>query len=268
MNTISGAVILGAGNVAWHMGQVLYKAGIKITHVYSRSIKSAQELAGEIEAQAVCTLDALPLIADLYLLALPDNVIPEVLANMGKVQGTVVHTSGTTPIELLSSVSEQFGVFYPLQTFSKLRPVNFETVPLCLEASSVGVMKQLKVLASLISGDVREIDTAQRQVLHVAAVFGCNFANYMLAVGEDILMQRGIQSDIFKPLIMETLNKALRYGAWKGQTGPAVRHDTLTMGRHEDMLCGIEDYSKLYRTISDSIIRRTEKEQKDGDDEL
>lgn len=253
MKTAIKIAFIGAGNVATHLATALRKQGFCILQVYSRTKKSADILAKKVGAQPVNDLRCLSDEADIYLISLPDNILLTVLNRINKSHKLFVHTSGFHDMHLLKAVSERIGVFYPLQTFSKNRELNFSTVPICIEAGKKEDAKLLIEIAETISSDVRLINSDKRRIIHLAAVFACNFSNYMYSVADSILAQRKVSFDILHPLIMETAQKVLYEKPMNTQTGPAKRGDITVIKQHLSMLSD-KDVKKIYKMISDQIM--------------
>ncbi|HKG06976.1 MAG TPA: DUF2520 domain-containing protein, partial [Pedobacter sp.] len=143
--------------------------------------------------------------------------------------------------------------FYPLQTFSKSRGIDFNKVPLCLEAGSEQVMKRLKEIAGKLGGPVYEVDSRKRKILHLSAVFACNFVNHMYVLGNVVLNEHRLDFEMLRPLIMETAEKVQADLPVNVQTGPAVRHDEQTELKHLQLLTGAPQLQEIYQTLSNSI---------------
>lgn len=247
-------VCIGSGNVATHLAKAFKASGARIVQVYSAQLLNADLLAQETSAQAIADLSALNREADLYLIAVKDDAITTVAHALSGVNGMVVHTSGATPMSILSDAGIQhYGVFYPLQTFSKSRDLNFANVPLCLEAKDADDLDVLKSLAETLSPLVYEIDGGQRKILHLAAVFACNFVNHLYHLGGEILAEHQMDFEMLRPLIMETAEKVQAALPIQVQTGPAVRDDQETMKRHVSLLENRTDLQEIYKFLSKSI---------------
>lgn len=246
MKTIN---IIGYGNVAYHLIQALkHLSNYKIQNVAVRSLEKGSDF---IPKDLIVTAieDLKP--ADITLIAVTDNAIAEVSDKI-PYQGTlVVHTSGTTALKILNDKNQK-GVFYPLQTFSKNKEINFKEVPLCLEAENSDDLNELKLLANELSDNVFEISSEQRKTLHVSAVFVSNFTNHLYAIGNEICKKNNIPFDILKPLIKETADKINYLNPKDAQTGPAVRFDQKTIKAHEEFLTN-ETYKTIYKLITQSI---------------
>lgn len=253
MEAIEKIVLLGAGNVATHLGSALQLAGYSIVQVYSRRIATAEVLARTLGCACTGSMEALTPGADLYVIAVTDDAIADVSACFPFRDKLLVHTSGTTPLNVLQAGSDHTGVLYPLQTFSMDVPVDFINIPLCIEASHPEDRDKLKTLARSLSNTVAYIPSDQRRILHVAAVFACNFVNHMYAQAAGILEENGLAFDLLRPLIEETARKAMRGDPREMQTGPARRHNKNIMEEHQKMLSTNPGYRKMYTFISESI---------------
>ncbi|WP_347157269.1 Rossmann-like and DUF2520 domain-containing protein [Pontibacter chitinilyticus] len=248
---------IGAGNVAWHLAQALASAGHEVTAIYSRSKSSREELAKALpKAVPTASLAELTSIKpDSILIAVPDAAIAEVARQLQVQPGTLVaHTSGSQPMALLAGIAgARIGVLYPLQTFSKAKPIDFETVPLLLEAQDAQTRQHLQQLAASISRQVQQVGSEARKQLHLAAVFACNFTNHLLGISYELLQEAKLPTDLLQPLIRETVAKALLYPPFSVQTGPAVRHDANVIAEQFQMLAPQSRYQEIYELLTRSI---------------
>lgn len=242
-------VLLGSGNVATH----LYKAfsaskEIQVKQVYNHSAESL----GFFEGHTPVTTSLSELVdADIYLLALKDDVIPEIAKQLQNAKGLVAHTSGAVSLEAISQC-KRAGVFYPLQTFSKNKEVNYMEIPFCLEAKDSKDLELLKSLAGEISGKAYEISSEQRKKLHLSAVFVCNFVNHLYSIGEQICKDNNIPFEILQPLIKETAEKISTSSPAEVQTGPAIRNDRSTIDAHLKLLSS-EENKEIYQLLTKAI---------------
>lgn len=246
-------VLLGSGNVATHLAKALKSKGEELVQVYSQSLDNAVSLAQLIGARAIDDLTDVEQHADLYIISVKDDAIGTVAASLKNVSGLVVHTSGTTDINVLASQVKKAGVFYPLQTFSKSKDVSFDNIPLCIEANDSDQLIVLNGLATKLSNQVYELDGEKRKVLHLAAVFACNFPNHLYALANKILNQNGLDFEIIRPLIAETADKVMGNLPENVQTGPAVRGDESTLNKHLSMLNDMPELHNIYQILSNSI---------------
>lgn len=246
--------LIGSGNVATQLGRALQGAGENIIQVWSRSIDNASALARELQATPVADLSDLAPDADLYIISVNDDAISSVASSLRVDNRLVVHTSGSTAMEALGQVSQQLGVLYPLQTFTKSKPVNFRQVPLAIEGTNEAVLSTLRGLAQKLSEKVVVMDSVQRQALHVAAVFACNFTNHLYALAAQLLHDNNLEFDLLRPLIKETADKVQEFLPAEVQTGPAIRGDQQTMSKHLELLKQDEKLRQLYLELSQSIV--------------
>ena len=249
-------VILGSGNLAKHLYEAFSKQNlVTIVQCYNRK----GLVLSPSQQKELITHDLNQLVeADVYILAISDDAIEEVSAQLPFKNRLVVHTSGSVPMQAISS-SQKKGVFYPLQTFSKDKLVDFGTIPFCLEAEDEEGMRVLKQLALTLSDKIYEISSAQRNVLHVSAVFVNNFTNYLFSLGDEICREHDIPFEILYPLIQETAEKITKMNPSMAQTGPAVRNDFKTIERHLEILTD-NSQKEIYQTLTKAIQSKYGKE--------
>lgn len=242
-------VLLGSGNVATHLFRAFSASeAVRVKQVYNHS----KDSLGFFGSQTEITTEISELAeADIYLMALKDDVIPKMADLLQKKNALVAHTSGSVEMQALQKCDRR-GVFYPLQTFSKQKKVDYSTIPFCLEANTSEDLELLKKLADEISGNRYEIDSQQRKKLHLSAVFVCNFVNHLYAIGENICRENDIPFDILKPLIKETADKISESSPAEVQTGPAIRKDQSTIDAHLQLLHSSEN-KEIYQLLTSSI---------------
>ncbi|MCU0422687.1 MAG: DUF2520 domain-containing protein [Bacteroidia bacterium] len=248
---INQIVIIGSGNIATCISKAFKSKGLEINQVYSRNLAHAVELAELVSAQAIDDLTKINPNADLYLIAVKDDAI-EYVSNHLEVKGIVVHTSGSTPIDVLHK-HKKHGVFYPLQTIKKEHQPEFITMPILIEGNHEFELKALHELAEKLSGQVYEVTTRQRQSLHIAAVFANNFTNHMLAMAKQLMQDNELDFELLKPLIIRTALNAVENDPLKVQTGPVMRKDSATIEMHLDLLRNKPTYRQVYEMMSQSI---------------
>lgn len=261
---IERIVIIGAGNLGTQLALALNEKGILIQQVYSRKTESASALAEKINADYTSDLSQLITDADLYIIAVKDSAITEVLENINlKNNPLLVHTAGSVPMSVLEDFSTNYGVFYPLQTFSKTRKVNFSGIPICIEASHPSIFVKLEQLAGKISQSVNQINSEERKTLHLAAVFVNNFVNHLYAIGAEILHDKKLDFDLLRPLIRETAEKIEQLTPFEAQTGPAKRNDQSIISAQLKMLNDQAEFQKIYSFATESIFRLQQKHDHD-----
>lgn len=248
-------VQIGSGNVATHLSKALKEAGHHIVQVVSRSLENAQALGTMLGTSFTNSINQLDKNARLYIISVADGDIPALASALPKLNGMVVHTSGSTPMEALKKTSDRYGVFYPLQTFSKSRDISLKGVPFCIEATDKDVVQTLSSVAQSIGGWPVEMDSQQRRWLHLMGVMSCNFVNHLFHISQEIGQSKGIDFSILKPLVEETISKAFDHGPQNSQTGPAIRGDAETLGRHLEMLEEFDGmWKEIYELLSNSIM--------------
>lgn len=247
--------LIGSGNVATHLAAALKNAGHTIVQVYSRTLQNAALLAYHVKAEAIDSLADIHSDTDLFIIATKDDVIGAIAEQLAPYQKLMVHTSGATDLYSLLAFSDNAGVLYPLQTFSKSKEVDFRNVPLCIEARDEAITIILEQLAQTISNKVYHINSEKRKVLHLAAVFACNFPNYLFTIAQQIVAKQGLDFEILRPLIRETAEKVQIAIPATVQTGPAIRNDENTMAMHQQLLEGEPLLQQLYFLLSQGIIK-------------
>lgn len=255
MTELNNVVFIGAGNVATHMSQAFAKAGLSVLGVYSRKIESAKILAEKLQTKwgDLSHIDVTN--AQLIVIAVPDQFIEVVSKQIPKNSALIVHTSGSIDMKVLKDVGTQIGVFYPLQTFSKGKNIQFSNIPIMIEALNETDLLIMENMAHLISERVYRINSQQRKKIHIAAVFTSNFTNYLTHIAEDLLEKENIPFDVIRPLIEETANKLKDLRPYHAQTGPAAREDHQTIETHLQDLKNTPEYYEIYKLLSHHIIQ-------------
>lgn len=252
---IHSVVLVGAGNVATHLGRALVDAGYNLRQVYSRTEASASALGQTLGCAYTASAAEVVTDADLYIVSVRDDALSEVLPWVSRLNPSAlyVHTAGSVDMNVWSGLVARYGVLYPMQTFSKQRKVDFSTVSFFIEALLADDLSHLRDLGVRLGGKVYEATSRQRRYLHISAVFACNFANHMYAIADQILAEQHLPFDALLPLIDETARKVHQLPPRQAQTGPAVRRDEAVMNSHLDLLASSPQWADLYRRISRSI---------------
>lgn len=253
-------VIIGSGNLAEALARAVARSGLKLVQIFARNARRGEAVAALAATQ--WTADPAGLAeADIYLIAVSDRAVAEVAAALPIPAGAVVaHTAGSVPLEALPARFARRAVFYPLQTFTKGREVDFSQIPVFLETDDETLRPELETFARRLSHTVIWADSACRAKVHLSAVFACNFVNHMYAVAERIVRSAGLPFDVLKPLIAQTAAKALDAASPADvQTGPAVRNDAETRARHCALLDGELQLKNIYSIISNSIWETSKK---------
>ncbi|MBR4119184.1 MAG: DUF2520 domain-containing protein [Bacteroidales bacterium] len=248
---VKSVAIIGSGNVATHLAKAIYKAGVEIKYVYSPTLANCKALANYVNATPIYTIDSI-IDVDLIVIAIKDNAIRNVIEKLSDKNSIIVHTSGGVNIEVFDGVVTKCGVLYPLQTFSKEREIDFKKVPLFIEANSTSVFTELEEFAKRLSESVIEADSRRRKIMHIAAVFACNFVNHCYDISSQILEKEGLYFSTLMPLIEETTKKISDITPHNAQTGPARRGDSVVMNSHLEMIDSPQ-IKEIYKLLSKSI---------------
>lgn len=248
-------IIIGAGNVATHIACALDKY-LQVSQVYSHTLDNALILASKLNnCQATDKLSGIDTDAKYVIISVKDHAIEQVVAQLSKMpQSIVMHTSGSVPMDAIATVSPQYGVLYPLQTFTKDATIDMRKVPFFFEGN-----EEIAELAKVISDKVQYASSQQRAIIHVAAVFACNFTNHLWTIASDILKEHDITFDVLQPLVEMTTGKAFAFGPNNCQTGPAIRGDNNIIAKHLAMLT--PEQQKIYTTLTHAISQYYNHEQ-------
>ncbi|MDR3061863.1 MAG: DUF2520 domain-containing protein [Dysgonamonadaceae bacterium] len=246
-------VLIGAGNLATQLGMALKENGFPIVCVHSRTFSSAENLGKLLQVPYTNVPADIPSDAELYIFAVNDDALPELLKKIPANQGLWAHTAGSLPLSVFEGYANRFGVIYPLQTFNMQQKVDFGNIPVFIEANNRQDETVLLELARKLSGKVIPLCSEKRKYYHLAAVFACNFSNHMYTLASDILEKQDLDWRNLLPLIKETASKIETISPAKAQTGPAVRYDRTIIDKQIELLKDDKTKQTLYENISRSI---------------
>ena len=257
-------VLIGAGDVATHVGCALYAAGHQIALVYSRTDESARLLADRIGAIPTSNIRDVVSDAEIYIISLKDDVVGDVIASLcpTREKALFVHTAGSLPMNIFVGKVQRYGVIYPMQTFSKKKSLDIHAVSFFIEASDTDALCTLRTLVEGFSTHVYEMSSDNRKYLHLAAVFACNFVNHCFDLSARILQPYGIPFDVMLPLIEETVKKVHDMAPHEAQTGPAARHDEKVIEMQSQLLSNDTLMQDIYNRMSQSILLSSCKQEK------
>ncbi|CAD7805960.1 hypothetical protein CHRY9390_01443 [Chryseobacterium aquaeductus] len=240
-------VIIGSGNVAYHLAKAFTKKKIPLAQIFGRNEEDLNKIAQELNIpHSTSKLED----ADLYIICVSDGSVEDVSQLITKTDCIVAHTSGSLPKEILIGAYRKSS-FYPLQTFSKSKELDYSKIPFFIETENPADKNLLIKLASQISENVMESSHEKRKYIHLTAVFACNFVNHLFARAKEISDDQKIPFDYFLPLIDETVKKIHEIEPKSAQTGPAVRNDTRVLELHEQLLK--DESLEIYKTMNHSI---------------
>jgi predicted short-subunit dehydrogenase-like oxidoreductase (DUF2520 family) len=248
-------VFIGAGNLATHLAKELAKYSFNILQVYSRTIEAAQELANKINSTATNNIKDIKPNADIYIFSVKDTVLSELIRQIEVNKNSLwLHTAGSMPISVFDKYTNNYGVLYPFQTFSKARDLDLKKVPLFIEANNTNSLQLLESISNKITNHVYQLSSQKRQYLHLTGVFACNFVNHMYTLSNEILKKENIPFDVLLPLIDETASKVHELNPKDAQTGPAVRYDENIINKHLSLIDDPKT-KEIYQIISENIHR-------------
>ncbi|NND34212.1 MAG: DUF2520 domain-containing protein [Saprospiraceae bacterium] len=249
---------IGSGNVATHLALALNKiGGISIQQIISKDKGHAKNLAMQVKADHTDELSRIRTNFDLLIFAVNDDALTDILKDIDLPDNKLLcHTAGSVPSTIFENITRKFGVIYPLQTFSKNKPVDWKEIPIFITSSDDSTEKRLTHLTKQLSKNNQVISDEQRFALHVAAVFACNFANTAMTISQQICEEHELDFGLIHPLISETFDKAMRNGPKHSQTGPAKRGDVSVMNKHLNFLKEKPLEKQLYELMSQYIANR------------
>lgn len=253
--------LIGAGNLATILGHALYNAKHDIVQVYSRTMAAAKQLAERLNAVPTDDLETITNDADLYIIALKDSVLDEVIGKIcpNRSEKLFVHTAGSMPIDVFRGRTERYGVLYPMQTFSKTRIVDFRNIPVFVEANSISTIQTIIGAAQSVSDNVQELSSADRRHLHLAAVWACNYVNHCYDLAAEVLQKVGLPFDVMLPLTDETARKVHELSPREAQTGPAIRYDENIIEAQMQLMNNNPKAQKIYELMAKSIHEKSKK---------
>ncbi|WP_314662584.1 Rossmann-like and DUF2520 domain-containing protein [Prevotella aurantiaca] len=253
--------LIGAGNLATVLGHALYNAKHDIVQVYSRTMAAAKQLAERLNAVPTDDLETITNDADLYIIALKDSVLDEVIGKIcpNRSEKLFVHTAGSMPIDVFRGRTKRYGVLYPMQTFSKTRIVDFRNIPVFVEANSISTMQTIIGVAQSVSDNVQELSSADRRYLHLAAVWACNYVNHCYDLAAEVLQKVGLPFDVMLPLTDETARKVHELSPREAQTGPAIRYDENIIEAQMQLMNDNPKAQKIYELMAKSIHEKSKK---------
>jgi predicted short-subunit dehydrogenase-like oxidoreductase (DUF2520 family) len=246
--------IIGSGNMAWFIVRRLTSYGLVCTSVYGRNIEQVSALANSCAAQVGQSLsDIQDEEGHICIIAVSDAAIVEMAKGLYFTKTTLIHTSGTSSIDLLLPSADNCAVLWPIYSILKNSYPTHRNIPIAWQASSSQSQKEVLNIATLLSDICFEADEEQRRYLHLAAVFANNFTNHLIAISEQICLEQRMSFDYLKPILQQTFERTVSASAKLLQTGPARRNDMPTIGKHIQLLNNHPQWQTLYESLSMSI---------------
>ncbi|MBC8173721.1 MAG: DUF2520 domain-containing protein [Chitinophagales bacterium] len=250
---IKDVIIIGTGNVAWHLAKAFTEAGISVKQIVGRNVEKVNEIAALVHTDATDDFSAIKNIDGIYLICVKDSAIEDVAKKVYNPGRKLVHCAGGVDSEVLHMGDDDFGVLYPIHPFTKYVEIDYDAAPVCVYGSSVAFNSALVKLAKKLSKHVYEVDDKQRLILNMCAVWVNNFTNHLFVIADEILEKNNLQLEMLYPLIAETVEKIKKTSPANAQTGPAARRESAVLNKHMELLKEHPDYVEIYRLLSASI---------------
>jgi len=263
MSKIMNIVSIGAGNIASHLIPALDKKDCNISQVFSRDIRNARRLARKVSAQAIDDLENIDDQADFYLIMVNDDAIREVCTKLPKFSKNqfLAHTSGATPTNFLSRKAENYGSFYPLQSFKKNKKAEISELPFLIFGSNPKTTRKYRMLARQLSKFVTEANDVERMQYHLSAVMINNFSNHLACLTQQYLAKNKLNPKVLEPITEATYKNIVSKNACDIQTGPAARNDKKVEKEHLKLIKSDPYLSSIYKAMSQSIKKTSHKKK-------
>lgn len=250
-------VIIGGGNVSYHLIRSITSSGHKLVQIYNRTLSNLSTYSSSVNITG--QINSVSLNADIYIICVKDTAIADIARGLRLKDKLVVHTSGNRSMDLLKDCSSKYGVFYPIQSFTKNIPINFKKVPIVIEANTAEVCNELDAFSRTISNHVVKLNETDRMKLNAAGVFVNNFTNHLYTLMQDYLNKENIDFSILQPLIQNTVDKLDLGSPAEMQTGPAIRGDDETIESHLALLEDYPDLKEIYERVTEKIRKHYKK---------
>lgn len=253
------AGIIGSGNLAWHLAQRCVESGIPVRFVAGRNKRNLTALAKRCNAQVLTEIPPASTKSSLLFLCVSDDAIQQVANNYRSSGYHLIHCSGMKPLLFSGDKKIKSGVFYPVQSFSKKINTDWSTIPVCLESNNAATLQLLKKFSRQIAGKSQLMNSEQRAIVHLAAVFANNFSNAQFIIASEILKTAGLPFSLVTPLIVQTAQKAMKFNPEEVQTGPARRHDLSSIKAHKQLLKENPSALKVYSALTEFLLKHYDK---------
>ena len=247
--------IYGTGNMAWALTRTFEQSGLKVSGIFGHSYENAQAFAKHFNIPAYADPQQDTAAGDVVLLAIKDDALPGLNRCLRLPGRHVFHTAGSVDLAAIADISESVGVLYPLQRVRKFAEPELQQAPVCVEVNNETLAGPALALAGKLSKRVLRMDSEQRRKAHLAAVFVSNFSNFMLVMGNEVLKNGGLPSDLLDPLLKDAFRDISLGEAAERQTGPARRGDLKVIQAHLQQLENQPALEALYRLVSFEILK-------------
>lgn len=255
MHELSKITIIGTGRVAKSLASIFYQKGT-LNEIYGRKLDRAKQIIlGYNNISMTTSLDFKNSQSDIFIICVSDSSISKVAQQLSlPTQATLLHTSGTVDLSVFSTIEHNYGILYPVQTFSNEVITSLQNVPILIDSNDDKTCQKIRLLANTLSQKVYQVPQGERELLHISAVFASNFTNRMIHASQEILSQTQLPLDLLEPLIYQSVNNALLHGPQKTLTGPAKRDDQLTINKHTALLSSQPELKAIYQILTAYIL--------------
>ena len=250
--------IIGNGNLAQNLAKTFLLSGHELIDMHAKNPVLLNQFCNNNKINAVDKLANLNTEIDILIISISDSAINEVVKALPRGDYSVFHTSGSISIEVFEkSDFSNYGVFYPLYSFSKDRQENFINIPIMIEFSNDFTQGVIEELSKSISNNVSYVNSAEREIYHLTGIFANNFTNHLLALTQELVIKHNLDFEQVKPIVEQTANKIISAkNISKIQTGPAKRGNVQIINQHLKLLENDDELMQIYKELSQSIIRK------------
>ncbi len=244
---------IGSGNVATHFAKQVKFNGYSIEQVYSNNLLNAQQLGKLVDAQPINHLSDLNQTADVYIIAVKDDILPEIVKSLFLPGKLVLHSSGFSSIKILSSISDRYGVVWPMRMIRANTPIN-QKMNVLINGNSDSIIQSMQDLFGQFPWSIEVIDDSKRMKMHAMATFTANFSNHLYQLAFDYCQKENIPFHALYAIIEQTAISIQTNNPAELQAGPAFRGDKAMIKAHLDLLDGNVEIKQLYQLFSELIV--------------
>ncbi len=252
-------VIVGCGNVAWHLAKKLYhQKNIQLFIYNHKANKELVSFKNEFGAEVFSNIKNIIKNADVYFICVNDSSISSVISNLSYLptSSSLLIISGSFDFSTAKSKLKNLAVFYPLQTFSKHDELKWKGVTIIIDSQNKIIEQKAIGYASYFTKTIIKLNYQQRLKLHLSAVLVNNFTNSLYIEADKILksIRKDLDYKLILPLIKQSTKKLKHLSPLEAQTGPAKRKDKIVLEKHLGLLKNNNKLKELYLLFSNLIV--------------
>jgi predicted short-subunit dehydrogenase-like oxidoreductase (DUF2520 family) len=242
--------LVGSGNMAWFLMARMQGSGHSCSGIMGRNKAAVAELAREYN---VPVLQSLNDGADACLMAVSDSSIGEVAKKMSFKSTVLIHHSGSIGMNALAIGASRTGVVWPVYSILKKDLPTHRQFPVLWETNHKAANAIVADVCNALTAIQYEATSEQRQWMHLSAVLGNNFTNYLLGMCADICKDQQLPFNLLQPILQQTIDRVNIYNPKEVQTGPARRDDLVTQEKHLAMMSENPHWQAVYAALSAAI---------------